>query len=191
MSQPVENQSIQPKRWVYLLPLGIFVGLVILFFIGLELNPRLIPSPLIGKPAPSFSLPRLHHPGEIFQETDLQGEISLLNIWATWCPSCKQEHPVLMQIAKANKAPIYGLYYKDDPEYGVEWLKNNGNPYRANAVDKDGSVGIEWGTYGTPETFIIDEKGIIQYKHVGPISWQDWKDKLLPKIQSLREKSDV
>ncbi len=191
MSLPAENQGDQPKRWVYLLPLAVFAVLMVFFFFGLGTNPRLIPSPLIGQPAPQFSLPKLKNPDELFQQVDLKGEVSLLNIWATWCPSCKQEHPVLMQIAKSNKIPIYGLFYKDDPAKGVVWLQDYGDPYRANAVDVEGKIGIEWGVYGTPETFIIDQEGIIRYKHVGPISWADWQGTLLPMIQSLQDQSDV
>ncbi|MCG8325434.1 MAG: DsbE family thiol:disulfide interchange protein [Thiotrichales bacterium] len=188
---PQDKSSEKKGLGIYLLPLGIFAGLVILFSFGLGLNPRLIPSPLIDQPAPVFSLPKLYKPDELFQQTNLQGEVSLFNIWATWCPSCKQEHPVLMKIAETGSVPIYGLYYKDDPAAGREWLKTHGDPYQANAVDRNGKVGIEWGAYGTPETFVIDQQGIVRYKHVGPISWQDWQDVLLPVIQSLRDKSDV
>lgn len=197
MSQQVDNQEApteqeqRPKRWVYLMPLGLFVVLMVFFFYGLGLNPRLIPSPLIGQPSPEFALPKLSNPDEIFKQTDLKGEVSLLNIWATWCTSCRQEHPVLMKIAESKQVPIYGLYYKDDPALGIDWLKNYGNPYQENAVDEDGKVGIEWGAYGTPETFVIDQQGIIRHKHVGPISWHEWKTKLLPLINSLRNKNDV
>lgn len=185
MSQPDSEQPTIKKIWIYLLPLGLFFSLIIVFYIGLGLNPQLLPSALIGQPTPVFTLPKLSNPDEVIKETDLHGKISLLNIWATWCPSCKQEHPVLMKIAKTNAVPIYGLFYKDDPKKGNVWLKDYGNPYQENAVDLDGKVGIEWGTYGTPETFIIDQKGIIQYKHVGPISWNDWQSTLLPMIKSL------
>jgi cytochrome c biogenesis protein CcmG, thiol:disulfide interchange protein DsbE len=197
MSQPADNQASsqeqrsKPKYWVYLLPLGLFAVMMVFFFFGLGLNPRLIPSPLIGQAAPAFSLPKLSNPNEIIQQTDFQGEISLLNIWATWCTSCRQEHPVLMKIAASKEVPIYGLYYKDEPANGVVWLKDYGNPYRENAVDVDGKVGIEWGAYGTPETFLIDQKGIIRHKHVGPISWHDWQTTLLPMINSLRNNNGV
>ena len=197
MSQQTDNlealpaQQQKPKRWVYLLPLGLFVVLMVFFFYGLGLNPRLIPSPLIGQPTPEFALPKLSNPDELFKQTNLKGEVSLLNIWATWCTSCRQEHPVLMKIAKSNEVPIYGLYYKDVPELGVNWLKKYGNPYRENAVDEDGKVGIEWGAYGTPETFVIDQQGIIRHKHVGPISWHEWETKLLPLVNALRNKNDA
>ena len=175
--------------FVYLIPLLIFSGMVILFIVGLGLNPNLIPSPLIDKPVPEFSLQRLDDPQQKFDHTDLRGNISLFNIWATWCPSCKQEHPVLMQIAASGEAPIYGLYYKDEPELGLQWLKQHGDPYQANAVDLDGRIGIEWGAYGTPETFVIDDKGIIRYKHTGPISLHDWENQILPLIRKLRQDS--
>ena len=197
MSQQADNQTSQtpevqkPKRWVYLMPLGLFVVLMVFFFYGLGLNPRLIPSPLIGQPTPEFALPKLSNPEELFQQTDLKGEVSLLNIWATWCTSCRQEHPVLMKIAESKQVPIYGLYYKDDPALGVSWLNDYGNPYQENAVDVDGKVGIEWGAYGTPETFVIDQQGIIRHKHVGPISWHEWENELLPLINSLRNNNDV
>jgi cytochrome c biogenesis protein CcmG/thiol:disulfide interchange protein DsbE len=196
MSQPAENQpktslEQRPKHWVYLLPLGLFAVLMVFFFFGLGLNPRLIPSPLIGQSAPAFSLPKLSNPDELIQHTDLKGEVSLLNIWATWCTSCRQEHPVLMKIAQSKEVPIYGLYYKDVPAQGVVWLQNYGDPYRENAVDEDGKVGIEWGAYGTPETFLIDQEGIIRYKHVGPISWHDWETTFLPMINSLRNNNGV
>lgn len=197
MSQPTEQQTTpipqaqKPKRWVYLLPLGLFVILMVFFFYGLGLNPRLIPSPLIGQATPEFALPKLSNPDELFKHTNLKGEVSLLNIWATWCTSCRQEHPVLMKIAKSHNVPIYGLYYKDSPELGINWLKEYGNPYHENAVDEDGKVGIEWGAYGTPETFVIDQQGIIRHKHVGPISWQKWETELLPLINALRNKNDV
>jgi cytochrome c biogenesis protein CcmG, thiol:disulfide interchange protein DsbE len=195
MSQPADiqttSQENKPKRWIYLLPLGLFAVLMVFFFFGLGLNPRLIPSPLIGQSAPEFSLPKLSNPDELIQHTDLKGEVSLLNIWATWCTSCRQEHPVLMKIAESKEVPIYGLYYKDVPAQGVVWLQNYGDPYRENAVDEDGKVGIEWGAYGTPETFLIDQKGIIRYKHVGPISWHDWETTLLPMINSLRNNNGV
>ena len=197
MSQQPEDQAQtllpeqKPKRWLYLLPLGIFGILMVFFFVGLGLNPRLLPSPLIGQAAPEFSLPKLSNPNEVIQQTDLQGKVSLLNIWATWCTSCRQEHPVLMEIAASKEVPIYGLYYKDDPASGVVWLQDYGNPYLENAVDLDGRVGIEWGAYGTPETFIIDQEGIIHYKHVGPMSWHDWETTLLPMVNSLRNKDGV
>ena len=184
--RPAQDRPAQARYWVYVLPLGVLGFLLALFFVGLDLNPRLVPSPLIGQPVPQFSLPRLDDPGKSFRHTELNGEISLFNVWATWCVSCKQEHPVLMRISASGEVPLYGLLYKDDASKGSAWLRASGDPYRANAVDQSGKVGIEWGTYGTPETFVIDSKGIIHYKHIGPISWQDWEEVLAPMIESLR-----
>lgn len=191
MSQKIDNQDEKPKLGLYLLPLVIFAVLMVFFVVGLGLNPRLVPSPLINQPVPKFSLPKLKQADEIFQQTELKGEVSLLNIWATWCSSCRQEHAVLMKIAQSKEVPIYGLFYKDDPTNGNIWLEDLGNPYRANAVDRDGRIGIEWGAYGTPETFVIDKKGIIRYKHIGPVRWQDWQTVLLPMIQQLRADDDT
>ena len=186
MSVPPEPRVSRPGRWIYLLPLGILLLLVLLFYFGLGLNPRLVPSPLIGQAVPQFSLPALKNTNEVFTQSTLEREISLLNVWATWCVSCKREHPTLMKIAATNEVPVYGLLYKDEPYKAVQWLEKRGDPYRANAVDADGKAGIEWGVYGTPETFVIDGLGIIRYKHIGPISWQDWKTILLPLVRSLR-----
>ncbi len=192
MSQPIEIiQSSKPKRWVYLLPLFVLLGLMVFFVIGLGLNPRLLPSPLINQPAPEFSLPSLNDPDKLISQADFKGDVSLLNIWATWCTSCRQEHSILMSITESNVAPIYGLLYKDQPENAIVWLEKYGNPYKANAVDMDGRVSIEWGSYGTPETFIIDKEGIIRYKHVGPISQHVWHNTLLPMIQTLQNKNDA
>ena len=186
MLQLPESLAEQPKYWLYLLPLGLFCVLLVFFFFSLRLNPRLVPSPLIDQPVPQFSLPKLGEPKQLFRQTALQQQISLLNVWATWCVSCRQEHPILMKIAASREVPLYGLFYKDDPAKGIAWLKNYGNPYQANAVDIDGKAGIEWGTYGTPETFLIDSAGIIRHKHIGPLSWHDWQNTLLPMIESLR-----
>ena len=191
MPQPTEVPSEKPKRWIYIVPLVLFSVLMIVFFIGLDLNPRLLPSPLIDKPTPEFNLARLKMPDERISQEILKGEPSLLNIWATWCVSCKYEHPVLMKIAASKEVPIFGLFYKDEPSKGLAWLKEYGDPYVANAVDLDGKIAIDWGLYGAPETFVIDKDGIIRYKHVGPISWEIWQNTLLPKIKLLRESSGV
>jgi cytochrome c biogenesis protein CcmG, thiol:disulfide interchange protein DsbE len=191
MSQPAEAGKVKPNRWVYLLPLGVLAALMVVFFIGLGLNPRLLPSPLIDQPAPAFTLAKLRNPEQLINQSDMEGQVSLLNIWATWCVSCRHEHPVLMEIAASNIVPIYGLFYKDEPNKGIAWLKEYGDPYVANAVDLDGKVAIDWGLYGAPETFIIDKDGIIRYKHVGPISWEQWQNILLPKIELLKGGNDA
>jgi cytochrome c biogenesis protein CcmG, thiol:disulfide interchange protein DsbE len=191
MSQPAEAGKVKPNRWVYLLPLGVLAVLMVVFFIGLGLNPRLLPSPLIDQPAPAFALSKLGNPEHLINQSDMDGQVSLLNIWATWCVSCRHEHPVLMEIAASKIVPIYGLFYKDEPDKGIAWLKEYGDPYVASAIDLDGKVAIDWGLYGAPETFIIDKDGIIRYKHVGPISWEQWQTILLPKIELLKGGNDA
>ena len=182
-----ESRAGRAKILIYLTPLCVLLLVVLVFYSGLGLNPRLVPSPLVGQPAPEFSLPRLKNADDAFMQSVLQREVSLLNIWATWCVSCRQEHPTLMKIAASDEVPVYGLLYKDEPARAVQWLQERGDPYRANAVDADGRVAIEWGVYGTPETFVIDARGIIRYKHVGPISWDEWETVILPLVRSLRE----
>ena len=136
----------------FLLPLGIFIVLVAFLAIGLNLNPREVPSPLIGKPAPAFVLPQLHQPEARFAPKDLQGKVWLLNVWASWCVSCRQEHPILVELAKRNIVPIYGLNYKDPREDALRWLKQFGDPYVLSIADVEGRVGIDYGVYGVPET---------------------------------------
>ena len=173
-------------RWPYLLPLVLCMLLILLFYKGLAVNPARVPSPLIGKPVPQFSLPRLQDVGRPFEQSELQQQPSLLNVWATWCATCKQEHPVLLRIAATGELPVYGLLYKDEPNRALAWLDAVGNPYQANAVDAAGRTAIEWGVYGTPETFLIDAGGIIRHKHTGPISWRDWEETLLPLARALQ-----
>lgn len=171
----------------YLIPLVIFVGLVVLFAFGLNLNPREVPSPLIDKPAPRFSLPALHVPEEKIGTEDLQREpVTLFNVWASWCVACRQEHPFLMELARKNAVTIYGLNYKDERPDALAWLKRYGNPYRASAHDLDGRVGIDWGVYGVPETFVVDSRGMIRYKHIGPVTPEAWQEKILPIIEQIR-----
>jgi len=171
----------------YLLPLGIFIVLVVFLGIGLNLNPREVPSPLIGKPAPAFTLAQLHEQGKTIAPAELRGKVWLLNVWASWCVSCRQEHPVLMDLARQNVVPIYGLDYKDQRDNGIAWLKEFGNPYVASAWDVDGRVGIDWGVYGVPETFLVDKAGVIRYKHIGPVTPEILKNKLIPLIKSLSD----
>ncbi len=173
----------------YLLPLGLFVGLVVLLAVGLTLNPREVPSPLIGKPAPQFQLPSLDDPNQTVSSDIFKGKVTLLNVWASWCVACRQEHPFLLELARQGEVSIVGLNYKDTREAAHGWLTNLGNPYQINAFDADGKVAIDWGVYGVPETFVIDPKGIIRYKHIGPITLQDWEQKLAPLIRYLKKKS--
>ncbi len=177
-----------PRFIRYLLPLALFLALAGLLYKGLSIDPKLVPSPLVGKPAPDFSLPRLDEPEAKLSRQDLMQEVSLLNVWATWCVACRQEHPVLMQLAK-NGIPIYGLDYKDTRDDASRWLTRFGNPYLANGFDEDGRVGINWGVYGTPETFVIDKQGIIRHKHIGPLTTDVVKREILPLIKQLREEN--
>ena len=170
----------------YLLPLGIFLVLVAFLAVGLKLNPREVPSPLINKSAPAFELPTVRDPDRSIGLSDLKHEVSLFNVWASWCVSCRHEHPLLVELSRRRIVPIYGLNYKDNRADAMRWLDNLGNPYRASAFDSDGRVGIDWGVYGVPETFVVDRNGIIRHKHTGPISTEDWKNTLLPIIRDLQ-----
>ncbi|GBE08282.1 thiol:disulfide interchange protein DsbE [bacterium BMS3Bbin11] len=169
----------------YLIPFAIFVVLVVFLAIGLKLDPTYIPSPFIGKPAPEFNLPDLHNPDQRLKASDLKGQVWLLNVWASWCTACRAEHPVIQRLAAMNIAPVYGLNYKDKPEDAKKWLRELGDPYKANLVDRNGDVGIDWGVYGVPETFVIDKKGIIRYKYIGPINNRVVDDEIVPLLRKL------
>jgi len=169
----------------YLIPLLIFIVLVILLAIGLKLDPKHIPSPFIGKPAPALDLPILHKPQQRIKTADLKGRVWLLNVWASWCVSCRAEHDVIKRFVAIGMAPVYGLNYKDKPEDAKKWLNALGNPYTASLMDINGDVGIDWGVYGVPETFVIDKKGIVRHKHVGPVSNSIIDEKILPLVQEL------
>jgi len=171
----------------FLIPLAVFLVLVVFLGIGLTLNPREIPSPLIGKPAPAFQLAQLHEPAKQLAQKDMLGKVWLLNVWASWCVSCREEHPVLVEFAKTNVVPIYGLNYKDRREDALAWLKQFGDPYTLSIVDRDGNVGINFGVYGVPETFVIDKAGIVRYKQIGPITPQALKDKIVPLVRQLEQ----
>jgi len=151
-----------------LIPLGLFVGLLVLFAVGLRLNPREIPSPLIGKPVPAFTAPVLGQTVS-FSPAQLQGKVWLLNIWASWCSSCREEHGVLLELARQQRVPLVCLNYKDTDTEAQQWL-NAGNPYQIVPVDAQGKIGIDLGVYGTPETFLIDRAGVVRAKHVGPLT---------------------
>jgi cytochrome c biogenesis protein CcmG/thiol:disulfide interchange protein DsbE len=177
------------KSLRFLIPLVVFVGLVGLLFYGLGTDPRKVPSPLIDKPAPQFALPALDDPKATVSNADLKGKVSLVNVWATWCVSCRAEHQELMRLAKLDGIQILGLNYKDDRDDAMRWLETYGNPYVVNAFDADGRVGIDWGVYGTPETFLVDQDGIIRYKQIGPIDQQAWEKTLRPMIEKLKARS--
>jgi len=167
------------------LPLGIFIVLAILLFVGLSKDPKQVPSPLIGKPVPQFQLALLAEPQRKEDHTIFNQHITLLNVWATWCVSCRAEHKQLLQLAKQG-VRIIGLDYKDERSSALAWLNDLGNPYVMTLFDPNGRAAIDWGVYGTPETFIIDQQGIIRYKHIGPISQQDVDQVILPLIRELQ-----
>lgn len=170
-----------------LIPLGVFALLCAFLFAGLRHDPRRVPSPLIGKPVPDFALTQLHDPSKLLGSIDMKGQVWLLNIWASWCAPCRQEHPLLIELAKAGITPIIGLQYKDDPETGKAWLARNGNPYVTSVADRDGRVGLDFGVYGVPETFVIDKKGLIRYKQIGPITPDVLDKTIVPLIRELQE----
>ena len=162
-----------------------FLVLVGLLAVGLQLNPREVPSPLIGKPAPAFDLPLLQQPDKSFSQKDMLGTVWVMNVWASWCPPCLVEHPVVSELARSGIAPVVGLNYKDVREDALPWLKRNGDPFKVTVYDAAGRIAIDYGVYGVPETYVIDRKGIIRYKHIGPLTPQVAEKKLRPLIQEL------
>jgi cytochrome c biogenesis protein CcmG/thiol:disulfide interchange protein DsbE len=169
----------------FLIPIGLFALLGLLLAYGLKLDPRKIPSPLVDKPLPGFKLATLHDPKKSLANADFKGKVVLFNVWASWCVACKQEHPVLMALAREKRVPLIGLNYKDKPEAALAMLQGEGNPYDLSLADPDGRVGLDWGVYGVPETFVVDKQGVIRYKHIGPISPEAWEQTLWPLIQKL------
>ena len=187
----------------FLIPLALFMGLVVFLAVGLKRDPREIPSPLVGKPAPAFSLPTLVG-DKPFSPADFKGQVWLFNVWATWCVACREEHPLLVEFSQTQSVPIVGLSYKEIQaadqangplseeaklalarERSLRFLQRQGDPYKLSVMDLDGSVGINYGVYGVPETYLIDRQGIIRFKHVGPVTPQLLQDKLLPLIREL------
>jgi cytochrome c biogenesis protein CcmG/thiol:disulfide interchange protein DsbE len=187
----------------YLLPLLLFIILAVFLALGLNLHPSEIPSPLLNKQAPEFSAPKLQTsakdggsvaigtepmqaPEQKLTPADLKGKVWLFNVWASWCVSCRSEHPILNQLAKTKAAIIVGLNYKDEPEDAKQWLAQLGNPYDVSIMDQDGRIGIDYGVYGVPETFVIDKQGLIRYKHTGPVTSNDVQQVFLPLITKLQ-----
>jgi cytochrome c biogenesis protein CcmG/thiol:disulfide interchange protein DsbE len=170
----------------YIIPLVLFIIMAVFLGVGLTLNPSEIPSPFINKPTPNFSAPKLNAPQELLTPADLKGQVWLFNVWASWCVSCRSEHPVLNDLAKLNAVPIIGLNYKDDPSDAKKWLGSLGNPYNISIMDQDGRIGIDYGVYGVPETFVIDKKGIIRYKQTGPVTTVDLQKTLIPLLDKLQ-----
>jgi len=168
----------------FTIPLALFALLVVVFAIGIKESPDkdLIPSPLIGKPAPSFSLPSLTDPGQRVTSAQLRGHWYLFNVWGTWCVSCRLEQAMLLKIKQAGVVPLVGLDWKDDPGDALSYLKQQGDPYQTIAVDRDGSEAIMWGVYGAPETFLVNPQGIVVYKYIGPITEEAWQQQILPRL---------
>ena len=169
-----------------LAPLAVVVVLIAVFGVGLTLKPGEIPSPLIDKPAPAFSLPVLGQPDQLIGLDTVRREVSLLNVWASWCVACRVEHPLLMELAARDVVPIYGLNYKDEAGAALRWLDRHGDPYVASAQDLSGDVAIDYGVYGAPETFLIDREGVIRFKQIGPITPEVLEEELLPLIRQLQ-----
>ncbi len=180
------DQPRATRRWLYALPVAFFAILVVALAIGLGRDPSVLPSALVGKPAPEFDLPEVPGYGPGFSNETLKGQVSLVNVFASWCVSCLIEHPLLVELHEAGDVAVFGLNYKDSPEDAAAWLGEHGNPYDATGVDAQGRVGIEWGVYGVPETFVVDRDGQIVHKHIGPITPDAWQNDILPIIQELR-----
>ena len=169
----------------YLIPLILFAVLVVFLAIGLGRDPHEVPSPLINKAAPAFKLPQLKDPSKSFSAEEMRGRVWLLNVWASWCISCRDEHPLLIEYARGGAVPIYGLNYKDRPEDALAWLQELGDPYVLSVSDLDGKVGIDYGVYGAPETYLIDQQGVIRFKQIGPVTPDVWEKSILPLVQEL------
>lgn len=168
------------------IPLVAFAMLALMLGLGLRLNPREVPSPFIGRPAPPFRLPQLHEPTKALAAADLKGSVWILNVWASWCVSCRAEHVLLVNLSHDRSVPIYGLNYKDDRRDALEWLRQYGDPYTVSLMDFDGRVGIDYGVYGVPETFVIDKAGVVRFKHIGPVTADVWERELQPLIRRLQ-----
>jgi cytochrome c biogenesis protein CcmG/thiol:disulfide interchange protein DsbE len=175
------------KIALYLIPLVAFILLAAFLLRGLWLNPREVPSPLIDKPAPAFERSKLNAPGETFGTKDMAGKVWIFNVFASWCVPCRQEHPIWNELALKKIVPIVGVNYKDDPMAGKKWLSDLGNPYDQVVVDEDGRVGIDYGVYGVPESFVIDKQGVIRYKQIGPITPEALEKKVLPLVRELQK----
>jgi len=171
----------------YLVPLILFAALTAFLAVGLSRDPHEVPSPLVGKPAPAFDLPQVATPGERFSPASMKGRVWLLNVWASWCTACREEHPLLMEFSKTHAVPLIGLNYKDQPADALKLLARAGNPYQLSALDLDGRVGIDWGVYGVPETFLIDKNGVIRHKQIGPITEEALRETILPLIEKLNK----
>ena len=175
------------KRYA-LIPLLLFLVLAGFLARGLSLDPREVPSPLVGRLAPPFELPQLASGQPVFTPEAMRGQVWLLNVWASWCGGCREEHPLLLQLAANGKVPLYGMNYKDTRPEAQRWLAQGGDPYRASVMDADGRVGIDYGVYGVPETYVIDQAGVIAYKHIGPLTHEVLQARIMPLVHALNGK---
>jgi cytochrome c biogenesis protein CcmG/thiol:disulfide interchange protein DsbE len=174
--------------WKFLLPCAAFIALAVLFALGLNPNRDIhaLPSPLIGKPAPLFTLSDVMEPNRIVSNADLKGQVYVLNVWGTWCVACRQEHEALLAIAQRRVVPIIGLDYMDERGKAQQWLQQLGNPYAAVAFDTDGRTAIDWGVYGAPETFLVDGNGRVLFKFISPMTAEVWEREFVPRIDAAR-----
>lgn len=170
-----------------LIPLVLFIGLVAFLLVGLNRDPRELPSPLINKAAPDFQLQQLREPARTFSPKEMRGKVWLLNFWGTWCVACREEHPILVKYSKTGTVPIYGVDYKDDRATALQLLEEEGNPYTVTAFDPEGRTSIDYGVYGAPESYLIDKNGVIRFKQIGPITDEVWNKKILPLANQLNQ----
>ncbi len=168
----------------YLVPIIVFVAMIAMFMIGLSKDPTILPSPYLGKAAPAFDLPRLDEPTRRVSNADFAGQTVLMNVWATWCVGCRQEHGFLLELARSGNIPIYGLNWRDRREDAQKWLQQLGNPYVTSGYDGDGTAGIDWGVYGAPESFLVSADGTVLYKYLGPLNQQVWEREFVPRINA-------
>jgi cytochrome c biogenesis protein CcmG, thiol:disulfide interchange protein DsbE len=173
------------KRLRFVVPLLLLGALVVVLWRGLRLDPREVPSPLIGKPAPAFSVARLDDAARAISRDDMRGRAWMLNVWASWCAACRDEHPTLVNLSRAGSVPIVGLNYKDRREEALDWLGRFGDPYVKSAFDEQGHVGLDFGVYGVPETFVIDKQGVVRLKHVGPLTMDIVRTRIEPLLKEL------
>ncbi|MGB5246957.1 MAG: DsbE family thiol:disulfide interchange protein [Woeseia sp.] len=173
--------------WRYLGPVAVFALMIPIFLIGLNRDPSALPSPFLGKPAPQFTLPTLANPDTTLSSDEYAGQLVIMNVWATWCVGCRQEHAYLMELAKGGAIPIYGLNWRDNRSDAQRWLAQLGNPYVKSGFDADGRVGIDWGVYGAPETFLIAPDGSVVYKHLGPLNDSIWQRDFVPRIDAVNK----
>ncbi len=171
----------------FLIPLLLFIVLIGFLAVGLNRDPHEVPSPLINKTAPAFEIAQLEEPNKTFSPASMKGQVWILNVWASWCVACREEHPVLVELARSQVAPLVGLDYKDKREDALAMLSRQGNPYLLSAYDANGRVGIDYGVYGVPETYVIDRTGVIRFKHIGPITTQVLNQKIYPLVSELKK----